>query len=172
MGFAEGADIRVVLLNLSTVEVTFPNFTSVAGDARNMPTFRDKEYDVVFSNSVIEHVGGFDQQRQMAEEVKRVGKRYFLQTPNRSFPIEPHFYVPFFQLLPLRLKLFLVLHFAFRLFRKKPDKQEAMEEISSIRTLTKRELRELFPEASIYSEKFLGLTKSFVVYGGWAVGSK
>lgn len=55
-----------------------------------MKQFQDNEFDAVFSNSVIEHVGDYEAQRQMANEIMRVGKRYFVQTPNFYFPIEPH----------------------------------------------------------------------------------
>ena len=62
-----------------------------------MDFFKDKSFDAVFSNSVIEHVGTFEDQKMMANEVIRVTNFYFIQTPNLYFPIEPHFLVPFFQ---------------------------------------------------------------------------
>ena len=166
MGFIEEPDVKIVLLNLSRVEVTYKNFTSVQGDARSMGAFTDQEFDVVFSNSVIEHVGGYDQQCQMAKEVKRVGKSYFIQTPNRFFPIEPHFLLPFFQFFPVGLKIFLVRHFDIGWYKKTPDKQKAAQLVSSIRLLTEKELRKLFPGANIYKEKLFSLTKSLIVYEG------
>ena len=65
-----------------------------------MPEFTTGEFDVVFSNSVIEHVGDFDDQRRMADEVRRVGRRFFVQTPNRWFPLEVHTRLPFVHWLP------------------------------------------------------------------------
>jgi hypothetical protein len=166
VGFTQEPDVTVVLLNLGEVETTNPNCTGVTGDARHMPEFGDKEFDIVFSNSVIEHVGNYDQQRQMAEEIRRVGLRYFVQTPNRFFPIEPHFLFPFFQFLPLRFQIFLVRHFDLGFYARGgiPDKQEAAETVSSIRLLTEKELKSHFPGGTIYKEKLFGLTKSFVVY--------
>jgi hypothetical protein len=168
MGFTEQSGVEIVLLNLSETAVAHAHFISVIGDATDLKPFADQEFDIVFSNSVIEHVGTFEDQRRMAQEVRRVGKRYFLQTPNRYFPIEPHFLVPLFQFLPLSMQVFLVRHFDLGWSKKIPDKQKAVEHVRSIRLLTKRELAALFPGAAIYSERFLGLTKSFVAYGGWA----
>ena len=172
VNFLEDDDIEIILLNVSKEEINHSILKSIAGDARHLIEFQDKEFDVVFSHSVIEHVGGFDDQRKMAEEIKRVGKRYFLQTPNRFFPVETHFLFPMFQFLPLFVKVWLVSHFDIGWYKRTPDKKKALEIVTSIRLLTKNELSELFSEGSIYREKFLGLTKSFLVYGGWDTPSK
>ncbi len=166
MRFTDINDINVVILNLTKSEISYPNFKSIEGDARNLKMFRDNEFDIVFSNSVIEHVGNFKQQQQMADEVKRVGKRFFIQTPNRYFPIEPHFLFPFFQFLPLKIQICLLRNFEIGWNNKIRDKQKAIEKINSIRLLSLKELKQLFPEAMIYKEKFFGLTKSFIVYKG------
>src|SRR6266508_3436325 len=69
----------------------------VQGDARSMPQFADQSFDLCFSNSVIEHVGTLYDQMAMAREIRCVGKSYFLQTPNRYFPLEAHFLLPLWQ---------------------------------------------------------------------------
>ena len=161
MGFIRD-DVKLTILNTKPIEATFPNVTSIVGDARDMHEFKDEEFEVVFSNAVIEHVGSFEQQRQMAEEVQRVGKRYIIETPNRYFPIEPHVLIPFFQFLPLDLKVFLATH--------SPSwgwKAAHIEELRTIRLMSEKELRSVFPGARVSKEKFLGLTKSFTVYKGW-----
>src|SRR6266705_2619166 len=61
-----------------------PRFKWVLGDGRRLP-FRDRAFDVVFSNAVIEHVGTFEKQAEFAEECRRVGRGYFVQTPNKWF---------------------------------------------------------------------------------------
>jgi len=167
VNFIEKNDVKIILLNTSNEEITLPNFRSVVGDARQLNEFKDKEFDIVFSHSVIEHVGGFDDQVKMSDEIRRIGKRYFLQTPNRFFPIEPHFLFPLFQFLPLFLKVYLVSHFDIGWYKRTSDKQKALEIVNSIRLLTEQELREMFPGATIYKEKFVGLVKSFIVYDGW-----
>ncbi|HZR41462.1 MAG TPA: glycosyltransferase [Ktedonobacteraceae bacterium] len=160
-------DVSVLLYNLTQVETPYSQMKSMAGDARNMHEFKDKEFDVVFSNSVIEHVGTYQQQRQMAEEVQRVGKRYCVQTPNRYFPIEPHVLLPFFQFYPFGLKVFILSHFRTPWGWKIETKEEAIEYVNGIRLLTEKELRTLFPDAKIYKERFLGLCKSLTMYKGW-----
>jgi hypothetical protein len=161
------ADASILLYNLAPNEVTYPTLTSMVGNACDMSAFRDNQFQIVFSNSVIEHVGTFAHQRQMAAEIQRVGERYYVQTPSRFFPLEPHFLLPFFQFLPVRLRVFLVTHFNVGWRGRIPDKAEALLAIQEIRLLTKKELKCLFPGAKVYKEKFLGITKSFIVYGGW-----
>ena len=129
---------------------------------------KDASFDVVFSNSVIEHVGTYQDQIQMAKEVRRVGKRYFVQTPNKYFPLEPHFLFPLFQFLPINIRVLLLQNFKLGWFSKTPDKVKAREIVESIRLLDKREFISLFPNAELYEEKIFGMTKSFVVYGGWS----
>lgn len=160
-------DIKVVLYNISPAVSKHSTLISRVGDARDMREFKDKEFQVVFSNSVIEHVGTYQQQHQMADEVQRVGEKYYVQTPNRYFPIEPHFLFPFFQFLPLGFRVFLVTHFNVGWRGRIRDKREALEAVKEIRLLNEKELKQLFPGASIHKEKFLGLTKSFIVYKGW-----
>jgi hypothetical protein len=167
MNFSREEDVEITLLNIYNSEVNYPNFKSIAGDARDLTAFKDKEFDIVFSHSVIEHVGGLKDQHRMAEEIKRVGKRYFIQTPNLYFPMEPHFLFPMFQFFPLWLKIWLISHYDLGWYVKTPEKEKALEIVKSIRLLCKKELYELFPGAIIYREKFLGLTKSFIVYDGW-----
>jgi hypothetical protein len=171
MCFDGGRSARIVILNLKEPDLVPPNITFVLGDATDLGRYEDKAFDVVFSNSVIEHLGAYAAQRRMAEEVKRVGKRYFVQTPNRYFPIEPHVLVPLFQFFPTPLKVFLVRRFNLGWVSRRPNKQEAEALVDSIKLLTERDVRTLFPEATIHKEKFLGLTKSFIACGGWSQGA-
>jgi ubiquinone/menaquinone biosynthesis C-methylase UbiE len=134
-------------------------FTMMVGDGRSMPQFKDKSFDIVFSNSVIEHVGSFPDQKKMAEEVKRIGKSYYIQTPNRYFPIEPHYQVPLFQFFPSWLKMFTVSKMT-----HEHDPEKLKQHVDRIHLLSGREMRTLFPDACIYREILWGLTKSFCMY--------
>ncbi|MBA2678657.1 MAG: methyltransferase domain-containing protein [Ktedonobacteraceae bacterium] len=159
-------DGSIVLYNLNECAITEDGITGMIGDARDMHEFTDKRFDFVFSNSVIEHVGSYQQQEQMAREVQRVGRRYCVQTPNRHFPIEPHVLLPCFQFLPRRWQIFILAHSRSPWGWRIANKEEAERYVDGIRLLNEKELRALFPEACIYREKFLGLTKSFFVYSG------
>lgn len=163
MGFIGQAGVHITILNLKPTPVNHEGFTSVVGDARDLKQFGDQEFDIAFSNSVIEHVGSFDDQQKMAGEMMRVAKKIFLQTPNYYFPLEPHFLFPFFQFLPLKLQTELVVNFNLGWYNKVPDREKAVQICRSVRLLKKSELKRLFPEASFYEEKFFGVVKSFIV---------
>jgi hypothetical protein len=164
--FLPNEERKVTIMNLETTQQVSDHFTYVSCDARMLP-FESQSFDVVFSNSVIEHVGGFKQQKQMADEVMRVGKRYFIQTPNLYFPIEPHFVFPFFQFLPVPVRARLLSRFDLGWFPKSATYQDALKEVRSIRLLTRKELGNLFRNAQIYEETILGMRKSFMAYAGW-----
>ena len=77
----------------------YPGIRYVQGDACALP-FGDGEFDVVFSNAVIEHVGGRERQQRLVSEALRVGRRVFITTPNRRFPLEVHTRLPFVHWFP------------------------------------------------------------------------
>jgi hypothetical protein len=172
MGSERIDGIHVTLVNLRAEQTATPGFESVTGDARDLSRYADSSFDVVFSNSVIEHLGpNFADQQRMADEIKRVGKRYFVQTPNRYFPVEPHFLVPGFQFFPVELRVWLVSHFNVGWYRKIPEREKARAEVQSVSLLSGDDVRRLFPDARIYREKLFGLTKSFVAYDGFTIPS-
>ena len=164
MGFVPDAAHAVTLLNVEEAIVTQPHFASVRGDARDMRQFADGEFDIVHSNSVIEHVGDLADQQRMANEVRRVGHLYYVQTPNRHFPIEPHFVFPFFQYLPVAVRVALVQRFDLGWYRRIADPAQAKAEVTSIRLLDRNEFANLFPNATIHIEHYAGLAKSFTAY--------
>jgi hypothetical protein len=77
----------------------FPLVQCVTASGTELP-FEDDSFDVAFSNAVVEHVGGRDQQRKFVAELCRVAPRVFLSTPNRWFPVETHTLLPFLHWLP------------------------------------------------------------------------
>jgi len=93
---------RITALGLQDGEgfrARYPGIRYVQGDACALP-FADGEFDVVYSNAVIEHVGGRERQRRFVREALRVGRSVFVTTPNRRFPIEVHTRLPLVHWLP------------------------------------------------------------------------
>lgn len=162
-GYANNSSYEIVLVNLYKERTKSSNIKSKIGDATNISIFEENEFDVVFSNSVIEHLYTIENQKKMAEEVRRVGKYYFVQTPNKYFPIEPHHLFPFFQFLPKWIRILILSKT--RLIRgKKLELDSAKDKVDEIQLLSRRKLKYLFPTSCIYVEKILFLSKSFVVH--------
>lgn len=160
---------RVTLLNTPRAKGDLTGAECwVAGDGRRLP-FRDQAFDVVFSNSVIEHVGDVDSQAAFAREVARVGRGYWVQTPNRWFPVETHLLTPLIHWLPKRWQRSIVPRFTIwgALARVTPDRRQFYIEhyLSGVRLLGLREMRRLFPGARMIRERVCGLTKSLVAVG-------
>ncbi|WP_299533692.1 methyltransferase domain-containing protein [Ulvibacterium sp.] len=156
----ETQGIEIYLLNLTHQKVTKPNFVSLKGTATNLSEYENGFFDLVFSNSVIEHLFTWENQLKMAKEVRRVGKSYFIQTPNFWFPIEPHYVMPLIQYFPkkVRTQLLLLFHSGYN------DKNTAFQKVEEIRLLTIKQMKELFPDGKTYLEKFMGLNKSIIMY--------
>jgi len=159
-------DVSVTVVNLERQPSAGDRIRTLIGDARALP-FDARSFDVVYSNSVIEHVGTFADQRRMAQEVSRVAPRYFVQTPSYFFPIEPHFLVPGFQFLPVDVRAKLLMRRRLGWVAQAESMERAREEVRSVRLLRRSQVRALFPDARIYCEKLFGFTKSYVAYGGW-----
>ena len=121
LGLHDGAGFRA----------RYPEIPYVQGDACALP-FADGEFDIVFSNAVVEHVGGRGRQRQLVSEAIRVGRRVFITTPNRRFPVEVHTRLPVVHWFPDAL--------AHPVYRK-TGKGFATE----VHLLTRRSFEALFP---------------------------
>ncbi|MBU6158220.1 MAG: class I SAM-dependent methyltransferase [Bacteroidetes bacterium] len=165
MNFADNPNVEITLLNLFHVETKRKNFKSIIGDACDLSDYQDNHFDIVFSNSVIEHLFTFDNQKKMAQEIMRVGKNYYIQTPNYYFPIEPHWVFPFFQFLPFGLRVFLTQNFNLGHKKKTKNKKEAMNIVNEVKLLTEKKMKNLFPDGKVYREIFLWFfVKSITMY--------
>jgi len=163
-----GLKLNITLLNKSEVRVKNPGFEYVRGDGRDLSLFDDNSIDIVYSNSVIEHVGEFEDQKKFAGEVRRISKRYFIQTPNYYFPFEPHFLMFGIHYLPVKYRAFLIRHLNMGWYEKKQNYSDSIKLAKSLRLLKRKELEYLFPGANIISERFYGLNKSFMLYKGFS----
>lgn len=136
---------------------------TVVGDGTKMPEYADGSFDLTHSNSVIEHVGLHRDMAGLARETARVGRAYYLQTPNFWFPLEPHYGVPFFHWLPEPCRIWCHANMNVG-FAKKCSFDEALTRIDHTRIVSRRLLRHLLPDGTLESERFIGLTKSLIVY--------
>ncbi len=133
------------------------------GDACKMSEIFNEEYDIVFSNSVIEHVGSWNRQQAFAQEVRRVGKKLWVQTPAKECPIEPHYLAPFVHWLPKSIQRNCIRYFSVYGWVQKPTREEINNLVDEIRLLTIHEFSTLFPDCKIIVEKFLFLfPKSYI----------
>jgi hypothetical protein len=85
--------VAVSTQHLTVFQEAFPKVTAVRADGRALP-FLDGQFDIGFSNAVVEHLDDLDSQRAFVAELCRVSRRVFLTTPNRRFPIDTHTLVP------------------------------------------------------------------------------
>jgi hypothetical protein len=157
---------HITLVNISDAWLRTPEsscgvYVTLVGDGRRTD-FPDRSFDLAFSNSVIEHVGDEADAARFAGELRRIGKAYFCQTPNEWFPIEPHLGTLFLHWVPSCLEKYFVLRYLTLWgLMHKPDRATAKLAARDARLLTKRELRRLFPDAEIVTERFALLPKSY-----------
>jgi hypothetical protein len=138
---------KVIVLNLypdTGLTRNYSNVQWIVADGCDMKEIDKVDY--VFSNAVIEHVGGLERQRLFANEVFRVtGQGYFITTPNYWFPFEPHYLLPFGQYLP-------------RSLLKRVNKKMKLGRLQKgcwedIHLLSRRELSALFPSANVTASR-------------------
>lgn len=157
------AEISVTTINLYPAdEVGMDHY--VQGDACDMHMFAPDEFDLVFSNSVIEHLLSREDQQRMADEIRRVGKAYWVQTPNRHFPLELHLCFPFIQYFPVHWRVAFARVWPFSFEKMRGRTEGAVADAQAI-LLTKKEMQSLFPEGELICERFIGMTKSLIMTG-------
>ncbi|SDT89157.1 class I SAM-dependent methyltransferase [Stappia sp. ES.058] len=134
----------------------------VEGSACDLPQYADNAFDLVFSNSVIEHVGLWSNKVAFAHEARRLAPSYFIQTPNYGFPIEPHARFPMLHWLPrpIAYRIHMRMHTGF--YPKAATLDDAMFSAEDAIMLDRKQMRHLFPDANVELERFFGLAKSLL----------
>jgi hypothetical protein len=153
---------EVTLLNLpGQVEFwpkeTSKNFKVVTGDACDADMFSDNSFDVVFSNSVIEHLP-MERHVAFAKTVQRLAPAWWVQTPSTAFPIEAHCNLPFWWFYPRSWK-----NWWLRRWQQK-GKLFLQSQMQTTTVLTKTQMKTLFGECEVFRETYLGFEKSYSVY--------
>ena len=154
---------KVDLINLDAYPIpqapNSPVMRSFKGDGRALE-FENASYDIVYSNSVIEHVGTWEDQQSFAKEARRVGRDLWIQTPAYGCPVEPHYLGLFIHWFPSRWHVRLARWTTVVGLTGAADLQSIA---SNTRLITKREFKVLFPDCEIWTERlFLVLPKSYV----------
>jgi hypothetical protein len=157
-----GRPLHITLVNLTTAPTPDERFSSLVGDARDLVQLDDSSFDLVHSNSVIEHIGLWRDQCRMADEVRRLAPRYFVQTPNFWFPVEPHLRTPFIHWLPEPWRVAIVRRRACGYYPRAQSYAQAREILDDARLLDAEGMSVLFPDAVIERERVAGLTKSLM----------
>lgn len=163
LALSEGLPLpEVTVLNIRPAGAQARDYlTWILGDALRTD-FADQSFDVVFSNSLIEHLGNWDSQMQFAKEVRRLAPRYFIQTPNRRFPVEPHLVTPFIHWLPKPMQRPMIRNFTLWGLLKRPSRPYCEELWRELALLSTREMKALFPDSRLVVENFLALPKSII----------
>jgi hypothetical protein len=129
---------------------SFPGVQAVVFDGCALP-FADKSFDIVYSNAVLEHLPGYGLVERFAAEVQRVGNGWFITTPNFWYPFDPHYHLPFVQLLPETTQRSLV-----RRLGKTP--------YDHLHLLTAKQLRRLFPAGKVVSSRVTFYPETLIAY--------
>jgi hypothetical protein len=121
----------------------------------------NRRYDAVFSNSVIEHVGGHERRLRFAEAVHNLSDLHWVQTPYRHFPIEPHWIAPGMQYLPLILRTRVAQHWPLTRIPVM-SRESALDAVLWVELLDRTQMRHYFPNSTLRAERIAGLTKSLI----------
>jgi hypothetical protein len=162
---------QVTVLNLTEPGVSTEAWlTPVEGDACAAVDVLerqglDRNFDLVFSNSLIEHVGGHARRSALAGQVAKLAPYHWVQTPYRYFPIEPHWLFPLMQFLPVPARASVA--YRWPLTHTRPDSRAAaLSEVQWTELLGVREMRSYFPESQIVKERLAGVPKSLIAVRG------
>lgn len=140
--------------------------TAVVGDACEpdvalAPITGGAEFDLVLSNSLLEHVGGHANRQKVAEAVRRLAPRHWVQTPYRYFPLEPHWLFPGMQWLPVAARARIAATWPLS-HNGRQSLEAARRSVLWTELVGVAEMREYFPDSEIVHERVGGLTKSLI----------
>jgi SAM-dependent methyltransferase len=120
--------------------------------------FNDGQYDIVFCSAVLEHVGDYPAQAFFIKECLRVGKKVYITTPNKNFPIEMHTYLPLVHLLPRKIHQEILNFLGMDFFAK----------TENLNLLTSKKIRQILPtdflRFYISYNKTFGLKSNIILF--------
>jgi SAM-dependent methyltransferase len=154
--------LNIMSEHVQRIRERYPDIDAQVGDARALP-WPDKFFDIVWCNAVIEHVGGREDQRQMAREILRVGKRWFVTTPNRWYPFEFHLRLPLVTWLPWHGYRRCARILCYNHIR---GKYMWGLEPEPLRLLSAREMARFFPGGRILKQRVTFMAETLIAVGG------
>ncbi len=154
--------VNISTEHISIIKKSYPEIKAVVCDACELP-WPDKSFDVVYSNAVIEHVGSFERQKTMAAEIMRVGKRWFVTTPNRWFPFEFHMRLPLVTWLPGKNYLRIGNIISYNHLR---GKYMFSGKRNDLRLMSAGELEKCFPSSKIIKQRVTFMAETLIAVGG------
>lgn len=156
---------HVHVVNLEPPPAEIPEWAEVDhGDACSLPAhIAGRRYDLVYSNSVIEHVGGHERRERFAEAVHQLADAHWVQTPYRYFPIEPHWMAPGMQFLPVLARAEYGRRWPLA-YTTGGTREEAVKRVLRIELLDRTQMRHYFPTSVLRAEKVYGMPKSLIAY--------
>jgi hypothetical protein len=174
-GVVEADGLRIVLANTHRLDPTHRDeappgdfVTSIVADVRHFAPADFAAYDLVFSNSMLEHLPSREDQARLAQRIAASGKPYFIQVPNKRCIVDPHFPHPlaaFFALWPRAMQVQVLQWHRLGARSRAYSREEALLRVGSYHPLARGELAALFPQARIVTEWNLGLPMSLVAIG-------
>lgn len=148
--------LDIIFHDLVELRKKNPQVNCVLGNAEQLP-FKNGSIPIVFANAVIEHVGHFENQRRFSSEIQRVGQKYFITTPNKNFPFEFHYKLPFYQFIPKTVQRWLNKKFGIGLWYHKGVWED-------INLLTIRKLKKLFPGSEFIKVRVTVYPETLICY--------
>jgi hypothetical protein len=153
--------VSVVVVNLLPEASDAEWITAVQGDACAVPDdVRRSDFDLVYSNSLLEHLGGHARRMIFGSEVRSLAPHHWVQTPYRYFPIEPHWLLPGLQFLPLNMRAKAIRYWP--LSPARPRGRQALDDVLEVELVSVTEMKYIFDDSEILRERVLGLTKSLI----------
>ena len=157
---------EVVVLNTDSADVAAGDrLICLTGDACRASAVLSefnisREFDLVFSNSLIEHVGGHDRRSELAREIRSLAPRHWIQTPYLYFPLEPHWLFPGMQFLPVAARVAVAR--SWPVGGRSATVRDAAARALGTELLSRTAMRYYFPDSTLWNERVLGMTKSLV----------
>lgn len=157
-GYLHARKVHVTIVNLPSetiLDTSCDQITITTGNGCDLQEYSDHSFDIVHSNSTVEHVGCWKNMQRFASEVRRLAPSFYVQTPYFYFPIEPHYLMPFVHWVREDWRARLLTKMSLGNYPRAETLEEAYKAVRDADLLDRTQLKRLFPDATIHYE-YLG----------------